>query len=651
MVAVVGTILVLSQLVSCALSAVIEPQAFVPVSLHPAGGSDVEARDWKRGGDTLRPRSKVELLYAQHGSDDTNPYLVSVTASHKNTSYVLVEDFEDVLSDIRCVNNAVNVPISMVLQFMDGDAFKYARGHWMRHDTLLFVTHHHSCNEGHKRGVYRFEERSLDAIIRCTYEELGDSRYASSLIRVSGGPADAHLTRRLRRRTVYPRNDGSIKSNNSAFSFDLHQGFPPRERVLEAAIEGVIETAFNFAINTDIAGVLKDLGDDFKELGKDAEKALTEFGADSKGIFGAITDAIKAVGNEIGKFFHSIASMLGLARRDKKSSADRFLRGVVQEMSISINDTTPVAAKFSIELTSNSLVAFPEFLEVRLGPRPSFGGTPAPFKIGGWTFEIAPEPLMIVMSVQMRPGTNITIPISADLAISEPLKVDLIGRSGGSMSSSLKFDRPILNTFDPTVCLNMYIGPSITAYLKNPAVKTSISLQTAIVLPRVKVCFNEEHNVDSKCAPKGLIPKALSITTTMGVGLELVAEAEIFGFTLIDGIIPNDLKALGLFHNFTMGKSCIDDRGIKPGKPLDSQPKSVVDGKEVMPVRSREVEGQTASTPKGELVASRGRRGMALQQQRNRTDRAPLIALLRRWGGHRSRSAMLTGHSTAYADR
>ena len=81
----------------------------------------------------------------------------------------------------------------------------------------------------------RFEERSLDAIISCTYEELGDSNYASSLIRVAGGLADDHLTHRLRRRIPYPRDNKGIKSKVSAFSFGIHEDFPPRYHVLEAS--------------------------------------------------------------------------------------------------------------------------------------------------------------------------------------------------------------------------------------------------------------------------------------------------------------------------------------------------------------------------------------------------------------------------------
>jgi hypothetical protein len=175
-----GACLILSQLVLYALATVIEPQAFVPVSLHPVGGSHVEARSPLREGlDVLRPRPNVELLYAQRmyilthkvivtlangvfcadGSSDTNPYVVNVTASHKNMSYVLIEDFESMLSLIRCVNAAVDPPTSVVLRFKDNNFFEQARDLWISHNELLFVTHHDSCNEGHKRGVYRYAQR------------------------------------------------------------------------------------------------------------------------------------------------------------------------------------------------------------------------------------------------------------------------------------------------------------------------------------------------------------------------------------------------------------------------------------------------------------------------------------------------------------
>jgi hypothetical protein len=189
--------------------------------------------------------------------------VVTVTASHNDMLYILVEDFEDLLSEIRCVNEMANESTSMLLRFKGDDAFEHARRYWTTHERLLFVTHHGSCNEKHKRGVYkydpvdvrkariyeisnaclslrrsssiRFEEKNLDAIVNCTYEELGDSSYASSLIRVAGGLADARLTHRLRRRIAYPRDEKGIESKISAFSFNIHQDFPPRDHVLEAS--------------------------------------------------------------------------------------------------------------------------------------------------------------------------------------------------------------------------------------------------------------------------------------------------------------------------------------------------------------------------------------------------------------------------------
>ncbi|KAH0552960.1 hypothetical protein GP486_006842 [Trichoglossum hirsutum] len=572
-----GACLTLSQLVFHALATVIELQAFVPISLLPVGGPQVEARDpLQESVDVLRPRPKAELLYAQHGFSDSNPYAINVTASHKNSSYVIIEEFESMLSQIRCVDATVDLPTSVVLRFKDDDLFMHARDLWIRHDSLLFVTHHDSCNEVHKRGVYRsssikFEERSLDVIISSSYEELGDSSHASSVIHVSGGLADAHLARRLRRRTIHPRDSKNIESQTSALTLNLHHSFQPREQIMNAGMEGVIQAAFNITINTDISGVLKEIGDDFKELGEDAKVFFSQYaGSDIQSSANGFMNVFNAIGREIGKFFHSIASALGLARRDKSSSADDFLKGMVQEMSFSINDTTPVAAKFNIEFFSNSLVGLPGLLTFNLGPSVGPGATPAPFKLGGWTFEIVAEPIAITFQAQMRPGTN--------------------------------------------------------------AVKTHVALQATIVLPRMKVCFSEAYNVDSKCGPKGPIPEALSMTTTMNIGLELNLEAGVFGFVLMDTLLARDLTALGVYHNWTLAKDCIDKRGFKPGTPLDAKPKSVVDGKEVTPVRARAVErGHNVTISREGPVASRGWRGSILRRRRrNSKHNAHLIPPLRK---------------------
>jgi hypothetical protein len=81
--------------------------------------------------------------------------------------------------------------------------------------------------------------------------------------------------------------------------------------------------------------------------------------------------------------------------------------------------------------------------------------------------------------------------------------------------------------------------------------------------------------VDSKCAPNGPIANALGITSTMAIGLEITAEAEVFEFVLIDALIPNDLIALGVYNNWTLGKDCVDKNGIKAGKPIDTMAKSL----------------------------------------------------------------------------
>ncbi|KAI9867713.1 MAG: hypothetical protein M1813_008513 [Trichoglossum hirsutum] len=202
----------------------------------------------------------------------------------------------------------------------------------------------------------------------------------------------------------------------------------------------------------------------------------------------------------------------------------------------------------------------------------------------------------------------------------------------------------------------MAIGPSMNAFLSNKALKTSLSIQVGLVLPRMKVCFKEEHNVDTKCHPKGPIPDALSVATIMAIGLELTVEAEVFGFSLIDSIMPGDLIALGVYRNWTLSTDCADRRVFRPGEPLDTKPKSVVDGKDVTPVNARAVEGRHNITSSGELVPSRYWRGGILRQWhewRNSKHHAPPFPPLRRPKhrlAHRPRSLGLMGR-TVYKDR
>ncbi|KAI9763852.1 MAG: hypothetical protein M1840_009036 [Geoglossum simile] len=291
----------------------------------------------------------------------------------------------------------------MALRFKCDDVFEHARSYWTSSERLSF-THRGSRNERYKRGVYKydlteaserhtpmaqnpdfkFNKRIPRAAISCTCEDLGDSSYASSSFRVDGGLADAHLTHRLRWRIAYPRDSKGIKSNISAFSFDNHQDFPLRDHIHETsslALQTIADPTFTAStaahgasskqpINTGIASALKSLGDNIKALGADAKEALAEFSDDVKTAANGFW-MFKRIGMSIGDFFRNTTS---------------FLRGVVQEPSFTFNDTIPVAAKFNMELSSNSLVAVPGDISMTLGP--SFSTTPAPFKVQPPTSEM-----------------------------------------------------------------------------------------------------------------------------------------------------------------------------------------------------------------------------------------------------------------------
>jgi hypothetical protein len=127
--------------------------------------------------------------------------------------------------------------------------------------------------------------------------------------------------------------------------------------------------------------VLRGLGNDIEDLGPDAKEALNELSNDVESFANSFLNVFKQIGKSIGDFFHNIANRLGLGRRDQSSSAQGFLKGVVQELSFTINDTIPVAAKFNIELSSSSLVSLPGSITMTLGPGFKFGATPAPFKV------------------------------------------------------------------------------------------------------------------------------------------------------------------------------------------------------------------------------------------------------------------------------
>lgn len=81
--------------------------------------------------------------------------MVTVTASHARDKYVVVEDFDSLLSSFTCSEQTNTLSLS----FGHVESFEAAKSLWSHDKHLLFVTHHWSCNSDFERGVHKYVSR------------------------------------------------------------------------------------------------------------------------------------------------------------------------------------------------------------------------------------------------------------------------------------------------------------------------------------------------------------------------------------------------------------------------------------------------------------------------------------------------------------
>lgn len=160
---------------------------------------------------------------------------------HKKYKYVLVEDFEHLLSSITCARTG-NGTSTLWILFAEESYLSLAKWHWNTNQPLLFVTHHMGCNEPDERGVYkcsvdRFDATPRETRFQCSFEVLGDSPHASSAIHIKGSPTDHELRRLLKRRINGPslsKREQHHWHNDTTFDFGS-VSWEPKEKLIDNA--------------------------------------------------------------------------------------------------------------------------------------------------------------------------------------------------------------------------------------------------------------------------------------------------------------------------------------------------------------------------------------------------------------------------------
>jgi hypothetical protein len=147
---------------------------------------------------------------------------VQVTTSHNSAVYVSMEKLEHLLADLTCSSSDVENSTILKFVFDTIGTLAVARNLWSLHTELLFITHHATCNQLEVREFYKYvphfhnliynanelrtstiayDLENLTAIVTARLSPLGKTPEASSNLRFQGGPMNAELRKKLRRRS------------------------------------------------------------------------------------------------------------------------------------------------------------------------------------------------------------------------------------------------------------------------------------------------------------------------------------------------------------------------------------------------------------------------------------------------------------------
>ncbi|KAI9662777.1 MAG: hypothetical protein M1829_006121 [Trizodia sp. TS-e1964] len=153
------------------------------------------------------------------------PQYAKVSAKHDTRPYVVVEKFENMLSSIACSKIADDSSATLHLSFKDTRLLKLAIKHWSPHNSLTFITHHHTCNDQKDRAAYissaiHFDELNLVAFIEAQVTTFGLSPDLSSSLRITGGSASKNLAESFNYRKYRTPQSKRSREEPPPISFD-----------------------------------------------------------------------------------------------------------------------------------------------------------------------------------------------------------------------------------------------------------------------------------------------------------------------------------------------------------------------------------------------------------------------------------------------
>ncbi|OCK95039.1 uncharacterized protein K441DRAFT_676949 [Cenococcum geophilum 1.58] len=491
---------------------------FAPIHLHTLTGA-VQARDLYKHGDLLEPSCEVELRYAEEG-DGPIRYSISVTATHEEREYVIVEKFEFMLSEVVCTHGHTESSSRLRFTFRDELFFQFAKRQWGQREELMFVTHHASCNPSHERAMYissliTFDHQNLTAVVDCRFVSLGDSPEASSRLIVAGGPVSIELQRRLSRRTVF-HNSGLRQRDDSPeqldYIFNLDDSWAPQEQVLSVdgvdvtcvgcSLSGEAVASFIYEIDTDL-DALKDIA-----LGKSPLQAKMQ---------------IETTRQIDGNFTFDV------------------------DASLAIEGSCSLPGGCSGSLSLASFVVGTKFKKQASSKNANGAG----FSIGNWNFTFS-STLGVTLDIKAQAMANITLPTTISVPANEEIYADVAKfEVGNTLKPEIQIGKPIVHLQDAeaNVCASVALGPSLFISLTNSDHPTFLAqLSGKLDLPKVSLCASQETNVDHDCNP-GTIQEAIDIQANLSYGLQFDGILK-FGISEKNFDLPTGLyKAYTLYHH------------------------------------------------------------------------------------------------------
>ncbi|KAI9793365.1 MAG: hypothetical protein M1816_000257 [Peltula sp. TS41687] len=541
----------------------------VPFTIRPAG-TELERRSLSQQADLLKPRHQVELPYA---SDRTveQQYVAIVATQHRSQPYVLVEEFEDLLSMIECSSKDVNTSTRLSMKFRHREALAMAKGSWSEYKALTFITHHPSCNDDpEERAVYisssiQFNEQSLMVVVHCRHTTFGPSRDASTSISFKAGMAPEELRKRLHRRSFGGKTRAQKRAvSTHTFSLDGETwaeresmfGLGPFElNCIECRWSGELSAAFDFHIpNTDWKSLLID-------------------GFDPS-----------------------------------------TMKGLVDVGEMRLQTTRPIEANLNLELIASAGVKFTfPGLYAGIG-EPKFGSKMVKkrkkkfFKVSNLPHELQKEPTAygdrllkfgdylilgtyrygVSLGVEFYGSVQAVLPVTASIPAGQGVTMNFVNplASSSSLRPVIKLDQPQLGVIDPESRFSVGIGPGLELTLQafvpfgRRGAAINMVFQTGIEAPKVETRFVGKSGVNEHCKP-GSIPNAIQEKSKVGVGLKLEAwfSAEKDGY-LIPRTPLHKWDLGGLLHpSWTVDDRCFDLRRLflpesapDPGRAEPQQP-------------------------------------------------------------------------------